>query len=199
MAGANREQTAGTERVAVWNAVAACVQEQLLVQKGVWIPRFGCFDIISESIKTEEGTVTLCWPVFHLAKNLIAKHHLKPKKESLPAHKDVEPLKYSEVATVASVTLQRGRTCVQSTVSLLSSCLQNGKKVAFVVKGIGLLFIDGLTFEMKFYDDFVEKLSGKEAFRKAVSKAPWLLDMLISRLTPPASLTPSCWLIVLPK
>ncbi|OXB51908.1 UNVERIFIED_CONTAM: hypothetical protein H355_009446, partial [Colinus virginianus] len=79
-------------------------------------------------------------------------------------------MKYSDVATIAYVTWQKGLACVQSTVSLLSSCLQNGQNVAFILKGIGVLFIDRLTFEMKFYYDFVEKLSGKKTFRKAVSK-----------------------------
>ncbi|OXB52903.1 hypothetical protein ASZ78_007665, partial [Callipepla squamata] len=158
------------ERVAVWNAVAACVREQLLVQKGVWIPAFGSFNTVPKDIETEDRTVTLCWPVFHLARNLIAKHHLKPEKESLPAHGEVEPLKYSEVAAIAFVTWQRGKACVQTTVSLLSSCLQNGENATFVLKGIGVLFIDRLTFQMKFYYNFIEKLSGKKRFRKAVSK-----------------------------
>ncbi|XP_065606118.1 coiled-coil domain-containing protein 81-like [Cyrtonyx montezumae] len=187
------------ERVAIWNAVAACVREQLMVQKGVWIPTFGSFDVVPKDISSRNGTVTLFWPVFHLAKNLIGKHRLKFKKESLTAHKELELLKYSEVATIANVTQQRGRACVQSTVSLLSSCLQNGENVAFVLKGIGVLVIDRLTFQMNFYYDLVEKLSGKEILRRAVSKAPWLLDMLISQVTPLASLTLSPWLIIFPR
>ncbi|OXB51974.1 hypothetical protein ASZ78_011284, partial [Callipepla squamata] len=50
-------------------------------------------------------------------------------------------------------------------------CLQNGQNVAFVLKGTGVLFIGRLTFQMKFYYDFVEKLSGKKTFREAVSRA----------------------------
>ncbi|OXB51029.1 hypothetical protein ASZ78_016122, partial [Callipepla squamata] len=147
------------ERVAVWDAVAACIQEQLMVQKGVWIPTFGSFNTISKDVETEGRTVTLRWPVFKLARNLLAKHRLTPKKESLPAHMELEPMKFSNVATIANVTWQKRRACVQSTVSLLSSCLQNGQNVAFVLKGIRVLFIDRLTFDMKFYYDFVEKLS----------------------------------------
>ncbi|XP_021237755.1 coiled-coil domain-containing protein 81-like, partial [Numida meleagris] len=172
------------ERVAVWDAVAAYVQEHLLVQKGVWIPTFGSFDTVSKEIRTEDGTVTLRWPVFQLAKNLIAMHHLKPDKESLTAHKEVEPLKYSEVAAAAAVSWQRGKACIQNTVGLLSSCLQNGESVAFVLKDVGVLLIDGFTFQMKFYYDFLEKLSGKAKFRKVVFKAPWLLDMVVSRVAP---------------
>ncbi|XP_025001227.2 serine/arginine repetitive matrix protein 1-like isoform X1 [Gallus gallus] len=222
MAGANTEQPAGTrrnrtseagpaarrasratdtnteERVAVWDAVAAYVQEHLLVQKGVWIPTFGSFDTISKDIRTADGTVTLRWPVFQLARNLRAMHHLGSDKDSLPAHREVETLKYSEVAAAASVTWQRGKTCIQSTVSLLSNCLKNGENVAFVLKDVGVLLFEGMSFGIKYYYDFLEKLSGKEKFRKAVFKAPWLLDTLVSRVAPVASLTHSGRLVVFP-
>ncbi|XP_040550745.1 uncharacterized protein LOC124417013 [Gallus gallus] len=172
MAGANTEQPAGTrrnstseagpaarrasratdtnteERVAVWDAVAAYVQEHLLVQKGVWIPTFGSFDTISKDIRTADGTVTLRWPVFQLARNLRAMHHLGSDKDSLPAHREVETLKY--------------------------------------------------TLELNTITDFLEKLSGKEKFRKVVFKAPWLLDTLVSRVAPVASLTHSGRLVVFP-
>ncbi|XP_040510886.1 coiled-coil domain-containing protein 81-like isoform X1 [Gallus gallus] len=222
MAGANTEQPVGTrrnrtseagpaarrasratdtnteERVAVWDAVAAYVQEHLLVQKGVWIPTFGSFDTISKDIRTADGTVTLRWPVFQLARNLRAMHHLGSDKDSLPAHREVETLKYSEVAAAASVTWQRGKTCIQSTVSLLSNCLKNGENVAFVLKDIGVLLFEGMSFGIKYYYDFLEKLSGKEKFRKVVFKAPWLLDTLVSRVAPVASLTHSGRLVVFP-
>ena len=55
--------------------------------QGVWIPTFGFFDTISKDIRTEDGTVTLQWPVFHLATNLIATHHLKAHRESLPGRR----------------------------------------------------------------------------------------------------------------
>ncbi|XP_019467005.1 coiled-coil domain-containing protein 81-like, partial [Meleagris gallopavo] len=137
---------------------------------GVWIPTFGSFDTVSKDVRTEDGTVTLRWPVFHLASNLIATHHLKPRRESLPVHRKVEPLKYSKAAAAASLSWQTLRTGIQSTVSLLSGCLQNGENVAIVLKDIGVLLIDGLTFQMKFFFDFLEKLSGKEKFRRATSK-----------------------------
>ncbi|XP_021238741.1 uncharacterized protein LOC110391255 [Numida meleagris] len=225
MAGANKEQPAGMrrnkirfcedgpaarcasapadpgtkERVAVWDAVSAYVQEQLLGNKGVWIPTFGSFDTVSKVITTANGTVTLRWPVFHLARNLRATHNLTSDKESLSDHKELEPLKYSEVAAAASVTRQRGTSCIQSTVSLLSRCLRNGENVAFVLKDIGVLLIDGMTCGMKYYYDFLEKLSGKEKLGKVVFKATPLLDMVVSRVAPVASLTLSGRLVVFPE
>ncbi|XP_040510881.1 serine/arginine repetitive matrix protein 1-like [Gallus gallus] len=127
-------------------------------EAGVWIPTFGSFDTISKDIRTADGTVTLRWPVFQLARNLRAMHHLGSDKDSLPAHREVETLKYSEVAAAASA----------------------------------------LSFGIKYYYDFLEKLSGKEKFRKVVFKAPWLLDTLVSRVAPVASLTHSGRLVVFP-
>ncbi|XP_072217266.1 uncharacterized protein, partial [Excalfactoria chinensis] len=166
---------------------------------GVWIPTFGSFDIISKEIRTKDKTVTLCWPVFQLARNLIAVHHLKSRRGFLPVDRKVEALKSSQVAAAASVSWKTAQKCIQSTVSLLSSCLQNGENVAVVLKDVGVLLIDGLTFQMKFYYDFLETLSGKENFRRAVRKAPSLLDMGVSRVTPVASLVSSGCLVVLPK
>ncbi|XP_072216863.1 uncharacterized protein [Excalfactoria chinensis] len=197
--GCHRSSEGFIERVAVWDAVAAFIREQLLVHKGVWIPTFGSFDIISKEIRTKDKTVTLCWPVFQLARNLIAVHHLKSRSEFLPVDRKVEALKSSQVAAATSVSWKTAQKCIQSTVSLLSSCLQNGKNVAVVLKDVGVLLIDGLTFQMKFYYDFLETLSGKENFRRAVRKAPSLLDMGVSRVTPVASLVSSGCLVVLPK
>ncbi|XP_046793717.1 uncharacterized protein LOC121108109 isoform X2 [Gallus gallus] len=108
MAGANTEQPAGTrrnstseagpaarrasratdtnteERVAVWDAVAAYVQEHLLVQKGVWIPTFGSFDTISKDIRTADGTVTL--QVARVSAGQEPQSHAPPRvRQGLPA------------------------------------------------------------------------------------------------------------------
>ncbi|XP_019467117.1 coiled-coil domain-containing protein 81-like, partial [Meleagris gallopavo] len=120
------------------------------------------------------------------------------RRESLPVHRKVEPLKYSKAAAAASLSWQTLRTGIQSTVSLLSGCLQNGENVAIVLKDIGVLLIDSLTFQMKFFFDFLEKLSGKEKFRRATSKAPWLLDTVVSRVAPVASLVLSGCIVVFP-
>ncbi|XP_042748411.1 LOW QUALITY PROTEIN: uncharacterized protein LOC122192046, partial [Lagopus leucura] len=180
------------------DAVAAYIREELLVHKGVWIPTFGTFDTISKDVWTENGTVTLQWPVFNLATNLMVTHHLKARRDSLAVHRKLDPLRYSKAAAGTSLSWQTLRTGIQSTVSLLSGCLQNGENVAIVLKDIGVLLVDGLTFHMKYYFDFLEKLSGKEAFRRAAFKAPWLLDMVVSRVAPLASLVLSGCLVVFP-
>ncbi|XP_031413324.1 uncharacterized protein LOC109364148 [Meleagris gallopavo] len=110
----------------------------------------------------------------------------------------MEPMKYSKAAAAASLSWATLRTGIQSTVALLSGCLQNGENVAVVLKDIGVLLIDGLTFQMKFFFDFLEQLSGKEKFRRATFKAPWLLNVVVSRVAPVASLVHSGCLVVFP-
>ncbi|XP_015706897.1 LOW QUALITY PROTEIN: uncharacterized protein LOC107307919 [Coturnix japonica] len=165
--------------------------------QGVWIPTFGSFDIISREITT--ANVTLQWPVFQLATNLVAMHGLQSHGESLPAYRKLEPLKRSQVAADASLSWHIVQASIQNTVFLISSCLKIGEKVAIVLKDIGVIFIDGMTFQMKFYYDFLQKLSGKENLRKAVLKAPWLMKMVMSRVAPVASLSPSGCLVVFPE
>ncbi|XP_046761978.1 coiled-coil domain-containing protein 81-like [Gallus gallus] len=160
------------ERVAVWDAVAVYVQEQLLLRKGVRIPTFGSFSIVSERIEAEDGAMTLQWPAFCLARNLAGIHNLMESYP--PGHKEVQPLKYTEVAAAASVTWQTGKACIFGTTSLVSHCLRKGENIAFVLKDIGVLLIEGTRVQMKFYYDFLERISGKENLEKVVFKVPRL-------------------------
>ncbi|XP_021238677.1 coiled-coil domain-containing protein 81-like [Numida meleagris] len=187
------------ERVAVWDAVAVCVQQHLRLHKGVRIPTFGSFDIVSKRIKTEDGTLTVQWPAFRPARNLVDIHNLAGDEEFLPGHKEVEPLKYSEVAAAASVSRQTGKACICGTTSLISRCLRKGENVAFVLKDIGVLFLEGTQVQMKFYYDFLERICGKVTLETAVFKVPWLLDMVVSRVAAVASLTLSGRVIVFPE
>ncbi|XP_072214837.1 uncharacterized protein [Excalfactoria chinensis] len=52
---------------------------------------------------------------------------------------------------------------------------------------------------MKFYYDFLERISGKEKLEKVVFQAPWLLDMVVSRVAAVASLTSSGRVVVFPR
>ena len=95
-------------------------------------------------------------------------YQLRPWRFS--AYRKLEPLKRSQVAADASLSWHIVQASIQNTVFLISSCLKIGEKVAIVLKDIGVIFIDGMTFQMKFYYDFLQKLSGKENLRKAVLK-----------------------------
>ncbi|POI20812.1 hypothetical protein CIB84_015441 [Bambusicola thoracicus] len=185
------------ERVAVWDAVAVYVQEQLLLRKGVRIPTFGSFSIASKRIEAEDGATTLRWPAFRLARNLAGIHN--PTENDPPGHKEVEPLKYTEVAAAASVTWQTGKACIFGTTSLVSHCLRKGENVAFVLKDIGVLLIEGTRVQMKFYYDFLERIAGKENLEKVVFKVPWLRDMVVSRVAAVASLTSCGRVVVFPR
>ncbi|XP_031412130.1 uncharacterized protein LOC109370442 [Meleagris gallopavo] len=157
----------------------------------VRIPTFGSFSMASEGVEAEDGTVTLQWPAFRLARNLVGSHNLMEREECPTGHKEVEPLKYAEVAAAASVTWQTGTACIFDTTSLVFHCLRKGENIAFVLKDIGVLLIEEMRVQMKFYYDFLERINGKESLEKVVLKVPWLLDMVVSRVAAVASLTSS--------
>ncbi|XP_031466499.1 coiled-coil domain-containing protein 81-like, partial [Phasianus colchicus] len=114
--------------------------------------------------------MTLQWPAFHLARNLAGIRNLADNKDYLPGHKEVEALKYSQVAAAASVSRQTAKACIFGTTSLVSHCLKKGENIAFVLKDIGVLLIEGTRVHVKFYYDFLERISGKENLEKVVFK-----------------------------
>ncbi|XP_076219736.1 coiled-coil domain-containing protein 81-like [Aptenodytes patagonicus] len=148
---------------------------------GVPIPTLGSFDAVPQWIQAGNEAVIIQRPVFRLARNLVVVHNLMDDKDYLPGNKELEPLKYAKVATDASVSRRKGA------------------NVALVLRNVGVLLIEGRRVEMKFYYDFLKTLSGKENLAKAVFKVPWLLDMLVSRVAPVASLSVSGRVILFPE
>ncbi|CAM9174792.1 unnamed protein product, partial [Bubo scandiacus] len=197
--GAPGAGAAGAEQRAIWDAVAGYIQEQLLLRKGVRIPALGCFDVVSRQIQVGEEAVTIPRPVFRLARNLVVVRNLSDNKAYLPGNKELEPLKYSKVAAAASVSWQKAEGCIQGTMSLLSYCLGKGENVTFVLRDIGVLLIEGTTVQMKLYYDFLEMLSGKENLEQVIFKVPQLLDMVVPRMVPVASLSFSGHVIIFPE
>ncbi|NXK26069.1 CCD81 protein, partial [Arenaria interpres] len=116
-----------------------------------------------------------------------------------PGNKEVEPLKYAKVATAASVSRQKVEACIQGTTSLLSYCLGKGENIALVLKDVGVLLIEGMRVTMKYFNNFLEKMSGKKNLEVAGVKVPQLLDMVVSQAVPLASLTFSGQVIVFPE
>ncbi|NXK01050.1 CCD81 protein, partial [Corythaixoides concolor] len=115
-----------------------------------------------------------------------------------PGNKELEPLKYAKVAMDASVSRQKAEGCLLGTTSLLSHCLGKGENVALVLKDVGVLLIEGRRVQMRFYSDFLEELSGKSTLERAAFKVPQLLDIVVSRVAPIASLTFSGSVIIFP-
>ncbi|NXL96192.1 CCD81 protein, partial [Alectura lathami] len=105
--------------------------------QGIRIPTLGYFDIVAKQIKAEDQTVTLQWPVFRLARNLVNAHNLMDDKEYLPGHKELEPLKHAEVAADAFVSWEKVQDSIQGTMSLMSQCLLKGGNVALVLRDVG--------------------------------------------------------------
>ncbi|XP_069709121.1 coiled-coil domain-containing protein 81 [Phaenicophaeus curvirostris] len=187
------------ERTTIWDVVAGYIEERLLLHKGIRIPALGTFDTVPEWIQVGDEAVTVQRPVFRLARNLVIAHNLTDNKDYLPGHKELKPLKYSKVATAASVSRLKAENCIQGTLSFLSACLGKGKNIALVLRDIGVLLIEGTNVQMKFFCNFLERLSGKENWDKAVAKVPQLLDMVVSSDVPLASLTVSGHVIAFPE
>ncbi|NXA27968.1 CCD81 protein, partial [Ibidorhyncha struthersii] len=106
-----------------------------------------------------------------------------------PGNKELEPLKYTKVAMAASVSRQKVEVCIQGTMSLLSHCLGKGENIALVLRDIGVLLIEGRRVQMRFYYDFLERMSGRRNLERAALKVHQLLKMVVSRVIPIASLT----------
>ncbi|KFW96885.1 Coiled-coil domain-containing protein 81, partial [Phalacrocorax carbo] len=115
-----------------------------------------------------------------------------------PGNKELEPMKYAKVATDAFVSRQKVEGCIQGTMSLLSYCLGKGENVALVLREVGVLLIEGRRVQMKFYPDFMERITGKTMQEGAAFKVPQLMDVVVSRVVPIASLTFTGCVIVFP-
>ncbi|NXR95443.1 CCD81 protein, partial [Hypocryptadius cinnamomeus] len=116
-----------------------------------------------------------------------------------PGGKQLEPLKYGKVATEASVSRKKVECCILGTMSLLYHCLEKGMSVAFVLRDVGVLLIEGSMVLMRFYLDFLEKVTGERIQDRATLKALQQLDMVVSRVVPVASLSFSGRVIIFPK
>ncbi|XP_023796435.1 coiled-coil domain-containing protein 81-like [Cyanistes caeruleus] len=186
------------ERKAVWDAVAGYVQQQMLLHKGIRIPTLGSFDVVHTETLVGNKTVILQTPVFHLARNLGGVQNLE-NKDDLAGGKQLEPLKYAKVAMKASVSRRKVECCILGTTSLLYHCLEKGVSVAFVLRDVGVLLIEGSMVQMRFYLDFLEKVIGKRIQDRAILKALQQLDMVVSQEVPIASLSFTGRIIIFPN
>ncbi|KAM9514267.1 coiled-coil domain-containing protein 81-like [Guaruba guarouba] len=170
----------------------------LLQSQGVRIPSLGTLDVVHEEIQVGDELVTIHRPTFSLARNLALVHNLMGNKLYAPGNKELEPLKYSKVASSIPTSRQKVERCIQGTMSQLSYCLGKGETVALLLKDIGVLLIEGKRVEVRFYSHFLEELVGKRSLEKARAKVPHLLDMGMSPSAPVASLSTIGRIIVFP-
>ncbi|NWR87667.1 CCD81 protein, partial [Furnarius figulus] len=116
-----------------------------------------------------------------------------------PVDKQLEPLKYSKVAVEASVSRSKAEGCILGTTSLLYHCLGRGESAAFVLRDVGVLLIEGRRAHMRFYPDFLEKMTGEKITGKTIQeRARFKLDMVVSREVAIASLAFSSRVIIFP-
>ncbi|NWU69964.1 CCD81 protein, partial [Pterocles burchelli] len=113
-------------------------------------------------------------------------------------NKELEPMKYSKVARDASLSRQKVEACIQGTTSLLSHCLGKGENVALVLRDTGTLLIEDGKVQMRFFSDFLERITGNRTREGAAFKVPQLQDMVLSPAVPVASLTFTGRVIIFP-
>ncbi|NXM12311.1 CCD81 protein, partial [Ploceus nigricollis] len=116
-----------------------------------------------------------------------------------PGLKQLEPLKYAKVAREASVSRRKVECCILGTMSLLYHCLEKGVSVAFVLRDVGVLHIEGSMVQMRFYLDFLERVTRERIQDRATLKALQQLDLVVSRVVPIASLSSTGRVIIFPK
>ena len=74
----------------------------------------------------------------------------------------MEPLKCARIASDMSVPRQTVEACIEETLRLFSRCLKSGQNVAFVLKDIGMLVIQGNHVKMRFYKSLLQRLNGTD-------------------------------------
>ncbi|NXO27584.1 CCD81 protein, partial [Cisticola juncidis] len=116
-----------------------------------------------------------------------------------PGGKKLEPLKYARVAVEASVPRRMVECCILGTMSLLHHCLEKGVGITFVLRDVGVLLIEGSRVKMRFYMDFLEKVTGESVQDSATLKALQQLDMVVSQEVPVTSLSSTGRVITFPK
>ncbi|KFQ74279.1 Coiled-coil domain-containing protein 81, partial [Phoenicopterus ruber ruber] len=114
-------------------------------------------------------------------------------------NKELEPLKYTKVAAATSVSGLKVEGCIQGTTSLLSHCLGKGENIALILRNVGVLLIEDMRVQIKFFYNVLERMSGKENLEKDVFKVPQALDMVVSQVVPVASVTFSGRVIIFPE
>ncbi|NWI80014.1 CCD81 protein, partial [Dryoscopus gambensis] len=116
-----------------------------------------------------------------------------------PGAKELETLKYARVAAQASMSWKKVEGCIFGTTSLLYHCLEKGVSVAFVLRDVGVLLIEGGSVQMRFYLDFLEKVIGERIQDTATLKALQQLDIVVSQKMPITSLSFTGHVIIFPK
>ncbi|XP_013797674.1 coiled-coil domain-containing protein 81-like [Apteryx mantelli] len=81
---------------------------------------------------------------------------------------------------------------------LFSCFLASGNNVALVLKGIGMLVIEGNVVKMKFYKSLLQRLNGSERLVKALLGMPEMRDSVLSGTKTAVSQTHSGCVIVFP-
>ncbi|XP_064359988.1 coiled-coil domain-containing protein 81-like [Dromaius novaehollandiae] len=188
------------ERLAIWEGVSDYIVWQLMLSQGVRIIRLGTFSVVREQVVGgKRGLLTVRRPMFHLSKNIAQVLGLSHDEAYAPGHKEMEPLKCARIASDMSVPRQTVEACVEETLREFCRCLKSGQNVAFVLKDVGMLVIQGTNVKMRFYKSLLQRLNGTEQRLAALLGMPEMRDSVLSRTKTAASQTLSGRVFVFPE
>lgn len=88
-------------------------------------------------------------------------------------------MKYAKVAMDASVSWRKVEGCILGVTSPLSQCPGKGENIALVLRDVGVFLIEGRNVQIRFYFDFLERMSGKRNLEKAAFKVSLLVSPLL--------------------
>ena len=92
----------------------------------------------------------------------------------------MEPLKCADLALDVVASRKTVKACIRETVHLFCHYSEKGENVAFVLKDIGMLIIQGKEVKMRFYKDFLKRLNGTDKLLKALLRVSFLLSRAAS-------------------
>ncbi|XP_048795030.1 coiled-coil domain-containing protein 81-like [Lagopus muta] len=193
------EKIRKSELAKFWFSTSYYLGRQLALYQAVSIPELGAFTLVREHVVNQQNNVVLVErPVFHLAKALAQDHDLRYDYIDVAGHDEYQQLPYDEIASETGISEGAARLCVQRTVCQFSACIGKRQNVAFVWWDVGMLLIEGKRVQMKFYEDFLGKLSGTAEVLQALLGMPEMSKAVISRNACAASLTASGHVTVFP-
>ena len=167
----------------IWETVAGFIEDNLANGKGVVIPGFGTFSLLTRQtiIGPNNKIILTQRPVFTVSEKFIQKHGLEQTLYKTPGNIPIVKLNYTTIAFETPYTRDCIEGCVKEVLIALDQAVHNKGNVEFVLKGIGRLQIrDGEKVKMKFYKPFVNKVDPSKKSIFNMQGRPNTMDSVIS-------------------
>ncbi|XP_054660855.1 uncharacterized protein LOC129196912 [Grus americana] len=154
-------QLSTKEVVAIWDAVSAYILTQMKLDKGVLLTGLGTFAVLREQLQGKEEAYEVRRPVFQPDIDALHLEELVFPTVVIPGNVKIQPLNYKWLSRATCFPQHVVAECVRETVRLYSFQLQNGRRLAFAFKDIGILSCKDDVLCMRFYYNCVTGLERK--------------------------------------